>query len=62
MHTLAIVVHLSVINVYASQDGHPLLKSHCRVCVEGPEVLSSLQCPQVLILICDESSGELAAC
>ena len=39
---LTIMVHLTVINVDASQDGHLLLKAHHTVSIEGPQVLGAL--------------------
>ena len=43
------MIHLGVVDVYASQDGHLLLKGHSRVCIECPQVLSPLRCPQLVI-------------
>lgn len=37
------MIHLGVINVDASQDGHPLLKGHNTICVVGPQILLALQ-------------------
>ena len=37
------MIHLGVINVDASQDGHLLLKGHNTICVVGPQILLALQ-------------------
>lgn len=37
------MIHLGVINVDASQNGHLLLKGHNTICVVGPQILLALQ-------------------